>query len=104
MKIGFKYSVPYVNKKQTQGISLDFSYSRNHEVNYNTFNNKRLFFKDEVNYIKKQINSSFAYVLRPKLYNSHSFQLSYTNVELADSVIFFNSEFLSRDETKSDFF
>lgn len=103
-KVGFKYSVPYVNKKQTQGVDLTFSYSRNREVNYNTLNNKRIFYKDENSYVKKQINASFSYVLRPKLYNSHSFQLAYTSVDLVDSILFFNPDFLVSNKTASNFF
>lgn len=103
-KVGFKYSVPYINQKQTQGIDLTFSYSRNREVNYNTIDNKRLFYKDENSYVKKQINTSFSYVLRPKLYNSHSFQFEYTNVDVVDSVLFLNNNFLSKNNNQSEFF
>lgn len=103
-KAGFKYAVPYVNKKQTKGIDLSFSYSRNHEVNYTTINNKRAFYKDDDTYLKKEVYASFAYVLRPKLYNSHSFQVSFSNVELADSVLYYNPEFLSPNNTSSSFF
>ena len=38
-KVGLKYIIPYINKKKTNGLSLKFSYSRNHEVSYSTTNN-----------------------------------------------------------------
>jgi len=99
-----KYSVPYINKNQTKGIDLSFSYSRNHEVNYTTIGNKRAFYQDDNKYLKKEIYGSFAYVLRPKLYNSHSFQVSFSNVDIADSVLYYNPEFLSLNNTTTSFF
>lgn len=103
-KAGFKYSVPYINTNKTQGIDMSFSYSRNHEVNYTTIGNKRAFYKDDNKYLKKEVYGGFAYVFRPKLYNSHSFQLSYSNVELADSVLYYNADFLSPNNVSTQFF
>lgn len=102
-KAGFKYSVPYINKNKTQGIDMSFSYSRNREVNYATIENKRAFYKDDNNYLKKEVFGGFAYVFRPQLYNSHSIQISYSDVNLSDSVLFYNPEFLSQNKTYTQF-
>lgn len=100
---GFGYAIPYINKKQTQGLSVSFSYSRNREVNYGTFQNKRLFYKDDNTYLKKEIYAKVAYEFRPKLYNNHSIQVSYSNIELADSVLRFNDNYLSKNNTNAEF-
>lgn len=102
-QVGFSYSIPYLNQKQTQGLSVSFSYSRNREVNFSTLDNRRLFYKDDNKYLKKEIFTKATYEFRPKLYNNHSLHLSYTNIDLADSVMFYNAEYLSRNETNAEF-
>lgn len=102
-QVGFSYSVPYLNQKQTQGLSLSFSYSRNREVNYSTLDNKRLFYKDTEKYLKKEIFAKTTYEFRPKLYNNHSIQISYTNIDLADSITYYNEEYLNRNQTNVEF-
>lgn len=103
-KIGLKYSVPYVNKKQTQGLSFNINYSRNHEVNYGTVDNKRLFYKEDDSYVRTEFFSGVAFSLRPKLYNVHSFQFMYSNLQLADSVLFYNNNWLSEGNTNTQYF
>jgi len=100
---GFSYSIPYLNKKQTQGISMSFSYSRNREVNYSTLNNKRLFYNDPNNYLRKEIYAKTTYEFRPKLYNNHSLQVSYSNVDLADSLLFYNDNYIAKNTTNTEF-
>jgi outer membrane protein assembly factor BamA len=93
-KVGIKYVIPYINKRKTNGLSLKFTYGRNHEVTYATTNNIRDFYRSDNDYVKKVIGSNIGYELRPKLYNKHTFNFKYTNIEVSDSVIFFNSDFL----------
>ncbi|MCC7331668.1 MAG: hypothetical protein IT232_03575 [Flavobacteriales bacterium] len=92
---GFNYSIPYVNKKQTQGLSVGLSYSRNHEINYSTLDNKRLFYKNTESFVYKEIYAKGTYEFRPKLYNNHSIQLSYSKIDVSDSVVFYNDNYLS---------
>lgn len=42
-QINFSYSIPYINKNQHSGLSLGFSYSRNHQTSYQTI-------KDDITY------------------------------------------------------
>ena len=101
-KIGLKYVVPYVNKKKTSGLSIKFSYSRNHEVSYATTANIRNFYKSD-DYLKKEIRASLGYEFRPKLYDKHIFYLDYTKVEVVDSVLFFNNDFLENGDNLMQF-
>ncbi len=102
-KIGIKYVVPYVNKNKTNGLSLKFTYSRNHEISYGTTNNLRDFFRLEDAYVKKEIYANVGYELRPKLYNKHIFNLEYTDIEVTDSVEFYNDDFLSDEDNSMQF-
>ncbi|MBL4594660.1 MAG: BamA/TamA family outer membrane protein [Flavobacteriales bacterium] len=103
-KMGFKYIIPYINKKKTNGLNIKFTYSRNHEVNYATTNNVRDYYRSENEYVKKEINSYIGYEIRPKLYNKHIFYIEYTDVEIADSIEFFNTDYLSGGKNSMQFF
>jgi len=103
-KVGIKYIIPYVNKRKTNGLSVKFTYSRNHELTYATTDNIRDFYRSENEYIKKVIGGNIGYELRPKLYNKHIFNFKYTNIEVSDSVIYFNEDFLSNGETSAQYF
>ncbi|OFY96754.1 MAG: hypothetical protein A3K10_12105 [Bacteroidetes bacterium RIFCSPLOWO2_12_FULL_31_6] len=102
-QVGFSYSIPYLNQKQTQGLSISYSYSRNREVNFATLDNKRLFYKDENRYLKKEIYTKATYEFRPKLYNNHSLQISYTNLDVVDSVVFYNADYLNNNQSNAEF-
>lgn len=102
-QLGFSYSIPYLNQKQTQGLSLSFSYSRNREINFSTLDNRRLFYKNNDKYLKKEIFTKATYEFRPKLYNNHSVQVSYSNVDLVDSMLFYNPNYLEKNQTNIEF-
>ncbi len=97
---GVRYTIPYINKKKTNGLSMRLSYSRNHEVNYNISNNQIDYYRSDNDYLKKEIQANIGYEIRPKLYNKHSFSGEYTNVQVTDSVIVLNRDYLS--EAKND--
>lgn len=103
-KVGVKYIVPYINKKKTNGLNVKFSYSRNHEITYATTNNFRNYYRSENDYVKKEISSNIGYELRPKLYNKHIFNFEYTNVEITDSALFFNDDYLVKGKKAMQFF
>jgi len=102
-QIGFKYANPYINKNRTQGFSVTSMYSRNHEIIYNTTENKRAFYKSEPAYIKEEYYSQFSYEFRPKLYNIHRFLLGYRNIQVTDSLLLFNPNYLSEGKSKGQF-
>jgi len=92
--VGLRYSVPYINKKKTQGIGVSVSYRRNHEINFNTSSNKRDFFKSTKDFVQDEFFTRFSYELRPRLYNKHKAFLQYSKVVVNDSVFFYNADYL----------
>ena len=103
-EVGVKYVIPYINKNKTNGLSLRFSYSRNHEANYNITNNNIDFYRSDSLYVKKEIQTNIGYELRPKLYNKHIFQIEYTNIHVVDSVVLLNNDYLSNKRSAMEFF
>ena len=103
-KAGVKYSIPYINKKKTNGISVMFSYSRNREISYDVSNNVRDFYRSNKEYVQKEIKSSVGYEFRPRLYNKHNFNFDYTDVSVADSVLNFNENYLINNNDQMRYF
>jgi len=98
-----RYYKPYLNKNHTQGITVGFSYNQNHEIIYNTTNNKRDFLKLDKQFAQKNIAAKINYEIRPKIYNKHNFEIRYNNLTVNDSVVFLNKDYLSPNNTSSQF-
>lgn len=99
-----RYYLPYLNKKQTQGLTVGFTYKQNHELIYNTTNNKRDFFKLNDLVVKREFFSRFNYEFRPKLYNKHNIEIQYSDLNIQDSILSLNRDFLSSGNNSSQFF
>lgn len=85
-QFAMQYQVPYINKKQTLGVSVTAGYWGNHEVNYGTLLNKRQFFKDNNKYLREEFYSRLTLSYRKALYTSHLFEVQYINGTIADTV------------------
>ena len=102
-QFGFKYNVPNFNEDQTRGIGVTASYSRNHEIRYQTQNNKREFVKDNDLFLKEEFYSAVNFSIRPKYYNRHSFQLEFSSLSIGDTVTQLRPDYLGKDGTKTQF-
>ncbi len=103
-QFGMRYYIPYINKKQTQGINFKFLYSRNHELTYATTNNVRDFYKNDNEYIRKHIEAGVGYDIRPKLYNNHGVYFKYTSINVSDSVLMINRDYLPDSTSELSYF
>lgn len=102
-KLMMSYSIPYINKKRSLGLSLNVGYGQNHEVNYLSGNNKRLFYKDVERVQQRNFTSGFLFRYRKKFYSSHLFGGQYNEVGVSDSVLFYNSNYLIDSENNMKF-
>lgn len=103
-KAELRYHVPFANKKQTQGFMIGFSYSQNHEVFYNTTNNIRDFLEIDDDFIKKEFTTRVNYEYRPKLYNTHLLEFQHHFMNVDDSIIALNSDFLFDNTNEINYF
>lgn len=102
-KISIGYSVPYINKGRKLGFSIGFDYGQNHEVNYVSEFNKRQFYKDIDNYMKKHYRGSLSFDYRPKIRSRHGITLQYFHVEIDDTIRSFNPNYIENDKTLSEY-
>ncbi len=81
-----RYSLPYINKKQTIGFSTDIAFSRNREINYATDGNKQLFHREGDDFVYNRFRSVLGLTWRPGLRAFHRFYLSFFQNSIADQV------------------
>ena len=103
-KISLSYSIPYINRKQTLGLALSASFGQNHEVNYISEDNKRVFYKDINRVQLKNSSGGFTFRYRRKFYSTHLFGSSFSQVSITDSVVFYNPYFLTENDKNIDYF
>lgn len=92
-KYELAYRHPNINKKQTLGLQTALSFSRNHEVAYNTDGNKILFYTDPNQWLIKRFALSSGLIWRPKLFITHTFTAEYHRNVIGDTIARFNPNF-----------
>lgn len=94
-QFGAQYSIPYINKKQTLGITFTGLYTRFHEVYYKTAYNQLVYYKDKDNFVRKEISGSVKTVWRKGIYERHSLELKYTDLWVRDTVTFLAPDYFT---------
>ena len=94
-RFSFYYSIPFINKQQKSGLTFGFAYSRNHQSSIYTYQNKIVYYKDEVLFSKKEMGGSVAFTYRPDLYHTHVIETGYRTAEVLDTVIKLNSDYFT---------
>ncbi len=87
------YDWPYINLKKSMGLGIFASYTSQHEVNYETVDNKQVFYEG-----KEIMLQSFVMAAnlkyRPGTHLTHSLTLQYWQPRFNDSIRFLNPEYL----------
>jgi outer membrane protein assembly factor BamA len=97
------YQIPYINKKQTLGIGFAGGFSQNHEIAYNSEDNKEVYFKNEDYYPQKTYFGFSEVYYRKSIHNFHRGMVGYTDLRVADSVIILNPDFAFGNATRNQF-
>ncbi|MDQ3110604.1 MAG: hypothetical protein M3R17_11985, partial [Bacteroidota bacterium] len=103
-QFGGQYAIPYINKKRTLGVTLTGTYTRNHEVSYDTRNNKLVFYKDNIDRIRGETSGSIRFSYRKGVYWRQSLDLRYTNLIANDTVLILASDYFIGGKTKMEYF
>jgi len=84
---GGQYSIPYLNKNRTLGVTFTGLYTCNHEVFYGTRNNQLLFYKDTDSHIRKEFSNSIKFQWRKEIFSRQTFDIRYTDLRVTDTVL-----------------
>jgi len=103
-QVGFSYSIPYINKNQHSGLNFGFSYSRNHQAAFKTLYDDVAYYKDTAKFARVAYSGAVEYTYRKGLYNTHYFSVGYLNVQVEDTVLKLNPEYLANEKTDEKYF
>jgi outer membrane protein assembly factor BamA len=98
-RVSFSYSIPYINRGQKSGLRFGFSYSRNHQTPFETFDNKLRYYKDENKYVRQQVAGSLEYTYRQGLYNTHYANIGMLQSDIEDNISILNPDFFGDGKT-----
>jgi outer membrane protein assembly factor BamA len=103
-QFALQYKIPFIDKKQKHGLGFTVSYKGNHEIAYNSENNKRKLYRNEIDYARNEFYARIGYQYRKKIYNTHSAQIFYYNVSVLDTIRKLNQEYLNANTLRNTFF
>ena len=86
------YRIPYIDKKQKQGLSFSFDYSEPKNLAYRTEDHKLAYLASQRN-LKKTTGVSVSYSYRKSFYTTHSFDIEYRNTDIDDTIAYLNPNY-----------
>lgn len=103
-KYEISYQVPYINHKQTIGMGFAGGFAQNHEIAYSSYDNKEVYYKNEDDAVRREIFGYTEMYYRKGIHNKHWFKLLYNDLNVADSVVIKNPDYMFGTGTQNQFF
>lgn len=102
-QISLSYDRPYIDKTMKWGINTGFAIGRNREVNYNTIDDKQVFFKDTNNFVRSFFKAFGEATYRPAIKTRHRFGISYTVETITDTIVTLNPSYFTNGRDRISF-
>lgn len=103
-QIGGQYSIPFIDKKRTLGVTLTALYTKNHEVFLATRNNLLVFYKDREQHIRSDLSASVKFQYRPGIYYRQTLDLKFTDLRVNNDVINLAPDYFTDNATRMRYF
>jgi outer membrane protein assembly factor BamA len=97
-KFDFSYQIPYIDRKQKQGLFFTFDYGEPKNVAFFTQDHKLLYLQGRET-LKKTFGASVTYTYRKSFYETHSLQFAYRNTSVVDSIALLNPNYFKENGT-----
>lgn len=101
-QLSFNYDGLYFDKKMKWGLNTGFSIGKNKEINYNSDNDKQVFFKDD-DYVRNFVNAYAELTYRRAIKTRHRFGIGYTREDVADTVVKLNPSYFQNGRKRLEF-
>jgi len=102
-QITLSYDRPYIDKNLKWGLNLGLGLGKNREINYNTINNKQVFYKDTNNFIRSFFRSYTEITYRRAIKTKHRFGFAYTVESLTDTIVALNPTYFKNGSGRVSF-
>jgi outer membrane protein assembly factor BamA len=98
------YSKPYIDKKQKHGLTAQFSYFTQKNIQVKSSNNRQVFYQNEnEEVLRKSQSALLRYTFRGSYYNFHFVTLGYSNTWINDDVFTQNPDFFLHGDNRLRF-
>lgn len=91
-KFDLSYRIPYIDKRQRQGLIIDFNYGEPKNLAYFTEDHK-LKFLEERKTLKVSRGFGVSYTFRKSFYETHSLSYNYQNNHVEDTIAYLNPNY-----------
>jgi outer membrane protein assembly factor BamA len=93
------YRIPYIDKKQKQGIGINLDYSEPKNLAYFTDNHILQYLRYDKP-LKTTKGASFTYFYRKSFFETHSFQVGYRDSQIRDTIAILNPNYFGANGTR----
>jgi outer membrane protein assembly factor BamA len=100
-KFELSYRIPYIDKKQKQGLTFEVAYQETKNLAFKTENHKYQFFSGS-GVLRQDRVASVTYSYRKTFYQTHAAKLEYRYMNIADTVRTLNSNYLRAESQFSN--
>jgi outer membrane protein assembly factor BamA len=94
-QVSFNYDRLYFDKQMKWGMAFKFDLGKNHEVNYNTINDKLVSLRDNNIYIHSFLKTNAELTYRNAIKTRHRFGIGYTEERVSDTVVILNQSYFT---------
>lgn len=102
-QLSFNYDRLYFDKRMKWGFNTGFNIGKNREVNYNSVNNKQIFFKDNNSFIRNFVNVYSELTYRRAIRTRHRFGIGYTREDVADTIVKLNPSYFQSGRSRIEY-
>jgi len=101
--LAFKWSIPYLSKNQVFGMGVAGGVQLNHEIAYQTIDNKEQYYKSVDGFAQQIKYSQVNFSFRPEYNYLYGFSLGFNQYIFQDTVLKLNPDFASTNTTYNYF-
>ena len=101
--LAFRWSIPYITKNQVFGMGFAGGIQLNHEIAYQTIDNKEQYYKSENSYAQKIKFAATNLTFRPEYNYSFGVSLGFNQYVFQDTILRLNPDFAGK-ETMYNYF
>jgi len=97
-KFGFKYKVPYINKKLKDGLKIASNYSTRNEIFTGVRNNEMIYLKNDSTSLYSRFNFQFEYFRRKGFYQNQYFNAEFVQIKTQNELSNLNNHYLGQSD------
>jgi outer membrane protein assembly factor BamA len=98
-RLGLYYEIPYINRKQNIGLTCGVFGTRNHEVAYDSKDNKLEFYKNSERFMRNDLSAYIKITKRKGIHHFYSTFLDYRVTSIDDTVALLNPNYFVNNGT-----